>query len=109
MHMGFDLDPVVLAHTGKMFLFDFTNPEQNLTELKFRGNIFDSKTFSPHGLSVYEDKKSGMVGAGGRRWGQGGSYTILCLVRRTTVTSLSVPKDRRCKTHPLCVNPGVSF
>ena len=34
--------------------------------------------------------------------------TILCLLR-TTVTSLSTPKDTRCKTHPLCVNPGVPF
>ena len=35
--------------------------------------------------------------------------TILCLIPRTTVTSLSAPKDTRCKTHPLCVNPGVPF
>ena len=28
---------------------------------------------------------------------------------RTTVTSLSVPKNTRCKTHSLCVNPGVPF
>ena len=33
--------------------------------------------------------------------------SILCLIPRTTVTSLSAPKDTRCKTHPLCVNPGV--
>ena len=26
---------------------------------------------------------------------------ILCLIHRTTVTSLSSPKDTRCKTHPL--------
>ena len=34
---------------------------------------------------------------------------ILCLIPRTTVTSLITPKDTRCKTHPLCVNPGVPF
>ena len=34
---------------------------------------------------------------------------ILCLIPRTTVTSLSTPKDTRCKPHPLCVNPGVPF
>ena len=34
---------------------------------------------------------------------------ILCLIMRTTVTSLSTPNDTRCKTHPLCVNLGVPF
>ena len=34
---------------------------------------------------------------------------ILCLIPRTTVTSLSASKDTRCKTHPLSVNPGVPF
>ena len=38
------------------------------------------------------------------------NVSILCLIPRTTVTSLSAPKDTRCcKTHPLCVNPGVPF
>ena len=32
-----------------------------------------------------------------------------CLIPRTTVTSLSAPRDKRCKTHPLCVHPGVPF
>ena len=36
-------------------------------------------------------------------------WTILCLILRTTVTSLSASKNTRCKTHPLCVNPGVPF
>ena len=35
--------------------------------------------------------------------------TILCPIPRMTVTSLSVPKDTRCRTHHLCVNPGVPF
>ena len=35
--------------------------------------------------------------------------TILCLIPRTTVTSLSAFKDTRYKTHPLCVNSGVPF
>ena len=34
---------------------------------------------------------------------------ILCLIPRTTVTLLSVPKDTSCKMHPLCINPGVPF
>ena len=33
--------------------------------------------------------------------------TILCLVPRMTVTSLSAPKDTCCKTHPLFINPPV--
>ena len=36
-------------------------------------------------------------------------WPMLCLIPRTTVTSLSAPKDTLCKTHPLCVNPGVPF
>ena len=34
---------------------------------------------------------------------------LLCLIPRTTVMSLIALKDTRCKTHPLCVNPGVPF
>ena len=37
------------------------------------------------------------------------SHSILYLIPRTTVTSLRAPKFTRCKTHPLCVNPGVPF
>ena len=33
------------------------------------------------------------------------NLSILCLISRTTVTSLSALKDKRCKTHHLCVNP----
>ena len=35
--------------------------------------------------------------------------TILCLIPRTTVTSLIASKNTRCKMHPLCVNLGVPF
>ena len=35
------------------------------------------------------------------------ALSILCLIPRTTVTSLSTISDTRCKTHPLCVNPGI--
>ena len=34
---------------------------------------------------------------------------ILCLIPRTTVTSLIASKNTRCKMHPLCVNVGVPF
>ena len=36
-------------------------------------------------------------------------YAILGLISRTTVTSLSASKDKRCKTHHLRVNPGIPF
>ena len=35
------------------------------------------------------------------------SLSTLCLIPRTTVTSLIAPKDTRCKTHPYCINHGV--
>ena len=37
------------------------------------------------------------------------AYTILCLIPRSTMTSLSAPKDTHCKAHTLYVNPGVPF
>ena len=36
-------------------------------------------------------------------------HYILCLISRTTVTSLRASNDKRCKTHYLCVNPGIPF
>ena len=35
--------------------------------------------------------------------------SILCLIPRTTVTSLSAPKEKCCKMHPLSVNTGILF
>ena len=32
-----------------------------------------------------------------------------CLIPRTTMTSLSVPRIKGYMMHPLCVNPGVPF
>ena len=37
------------------------------------------------------------------------TVSILCLIMRTTVTSLRAPKDTRCKRHHPSVNPGVPF
>ena len=59
--MGFDLDPRVLSNKGQLFLFDFNHPEKDITKLKFSGKDFKIDTFNPHGVSVYEDKKSGKV------------------------------------------------
>ena len=35
--------------------------------------------------------------------------TILCLIPRTTVMSLSAPKDTRCETHPFMRQSRCSF
>ena len=37
------------------------------------------------------------------------SVQRLYFITRTTVTPLSVQNDLRCKTHHLCVNPGILF
>ena len=34
---------------------------------------------------------------------------ILCLIQRTTVTSLNTQNDILCKTHSLCVKPGILY
>ena len=34
-------------------------------------------------------------------------HCILSAMPRTTMTSPSTPNDIRCKTYPLCVNPGI--
>ncbi|XP_072019995.1 serum paraoxonase/arylesterase 2-like [Amphiura filiformis] len=61
VHMGFILDEKILAHRGTLFLFDFNHPENSAIELKFTGKAFDLSRFSPHGISAYEDHKSGAV------------------------------------------------
>ncbi|XP_070532154.1 serum paraoxonase/arylesterase 1-like [Ptychodera flava] len=43
---------------GKIFLFDFNHPEKNLVEVPLKGSI-DAASFYPHGLSLYEDPKTG--------------------------------------------------
>ena len=59
--MGFDVDPKVSSNKGQLFLFDFNHPEKDITKLKVSGKDLKIDTFKPHGLSVYEDKKSGKV------------------------------------------------
>ena len=54
---------------------------------------------------VPENSKNGWLGIDGEC--HLSFWFILCLIPRTTVTSLSEPKDTRCKTYPLCINPGV--
>ncbi|XP_070532146.1 serum paraoxonase/arylesterase 1-like [Ptychodera flava] len=43
---------------GKISLFDFNHPENNAVELPVKGN-FDRENFYPHGISLYEDPKTG--------------------------------------------------
>ena len=59
--MGFDVGQKVLSNEGQLFLFDFNHPEKDITKLKFSGKDFKIDTFNPHGVSLYEYKKSGKV------------------------------------------------
>ena len=59
--MGLDIDPKVLSNKGQLLLFDFNHPEKDVIKLKFSGKDFTIDTFNPHGVSVYEDKKSGKI------------------------------------------------
>ncbi|XP_070532153.1 serum paraoxonase/arylesterase 1-like [Ptychodera flava] len=43
---------------GRIFLFDFNQPEKNVIEMPLQGS-FDRGNFYPHGLSLYEDQKTG--------------------------------------------------
>ena len=49
--------------SGKIFLFDFKNPDNGATELKITGD-FDTSTFIPHGVSLHYDSKTGMQSTG---------------------------------------------
>lgn len=49
-----------IKRKGKMLLFDFNNPQNNVVELKFNEE-FDAASFNPHGMSLWEDEKSGML------------------------------------------------
>ena len=60
-HMGFIVDDRIKTHQGNIFLFDFNHPDKDLVKLTFTGTNFDSSTFSPHGISSYEDDKSGIL------------------------------------------------
>ncbi|XP_077867925.1 serum paraoxonase/arylesterase 2-like [Saccoglossus kowalevskii] len=42
---------------GKIFLFDFNHPENDVIELPLKGD-FDRDSFYPHGISLYEDDKT---------------------------------------------------
>ncbi|KAK3605404.1 hypothetical protein CHS0354_036314 [Potamilus streckersoni] len=45
---------------GKILLFDFNHPENDVFELKI-SKEFDQDTFHPHGISILEDQQSGRV------------------------------------------------
>jgi len=45
---------------GGIFLFDFNNPKSPAIPLNLEGN-FDLKDFTPHGISVYRNEKTGKV------------------------------------------------
>lgn len=43
---------------GRMFLFDFNKPNENVTELKIQSETFDLDLFNPHGMDIIEDKNT---------------------------------------------------
>ncbi|XP_077977178.1 serum paraoxonase/lactonase 3-like [Glandiceps talaboti] len=43
---------------GRIFIFDFNHPKKNVVEVTLNGD-FDRSNFYPHGISLYEDPKSG--------------------------------------------------
>lgn len=44
---------------GRILYFDFADPEHKVAELKIEGDI-DLTNFSPHGLSLWQDPKTGI-------------------------------------------------
>ncbi|XP_077986839.1 serum paraoxonase/arylesterase 1-like isoform X2 [Glandiceps talaboti] len=47
-------------HMGRIFIFDFNHPEENVTEVPLLGD-FDRDNFRPYGISLYEDPASGEI------------------------------------------------
>lgn len=45
---------------GRILYFDFADPEHKVAELKIEGDI-DLTNFSPHGLSLWQDPKTGLI------------------------------------------------
>lgn len=45
---------------GRILYFDFADPEHKVGELKIEGNI-NLTNFRPHGLSVWQDPKTGLI------------------------------------------------
>ncbi|XP_022106946.1 serum paraoxonase/arylesterase 2-like isoform X2 [Acanthaster planci] len=53
--LGFTMDPSALTWRGHIYLFDFNQPNANVTELSILGS-FDQTDFRPHGISVWEER-----------------------------------------------------
>ena len=46
---------------GRVYLFDFNNPGNNVTELKIISEIIDPSTFDPHGMDMIENLEQGTI------------------------------------------------
>ncbi|XP_038044971.1 serum paraoxonase/arylesterase 2-like isoform X3 [Patiria miniata] len=53
--LGHLMDPSGLTWKGRIYLFDFKQPNANVTELPILGS-FDHSDFRPHGISVWEEE-----------------------------------------------------
>ena len=40
---------------GRMYLFDFNKPDENVTELKIESDTLDNDVFDPHGMDIIEE------------------------------------------------------
>ena len=46
---------------GHIYLFDFNQPEKNVSKLIIQSDTLDLKAFGPHGMDIYEDLEQGNV------------------------------------------------
>ena len=49
------MDPLSLKWKGHIYLFDFNQPNGNVSEVTILG-AFDKSDFRPHGISVWQDQ-----------------------------------------------------
>ena len=55
---GLDSEEIA-KRKGQIFLFDFKNPNNTPTALSIIGSNFDHNNFNPHGISLWQDPKTG--------------------------------------------------
>ena len=46
---------------GRLKTFNFSNPQEDATDLKIEGGSLDVDTFNPHGISVFSDNATGNI------------------------------------------------
>ncbi|XP_033101725.1 serum paraoxonase/arylesterase 2-like isoform X2 [Anneissia japonica] len=59
-HIMPDTDPSMHGFKGRIYLFDFNQPEKAAQVVPLKGD-FDKNNFRPHGIDIWEDKETGLV------------------------------------------------